>query len=285
VGYCTTSPRVLAYPWSGAGFGTKYSDPASVPTSTCYDVAFNPEGTAIALALDSSPYVSVYAWSSSGFGTRYSNPASLPAGTPLGVTFNPAGTAIALAHLTTPFVTAYPWSGSGFGTKYANPSTLPTGTGRGLGFSTDGSQLAVAHDTSPFFSVYAFSISGFGAKTANPSVLATAAGTGIKYSPQGPNALFVSISGPPYILGYTSASGSKFSDPVSLPPGVGQDLAFSPNGWAVALACGTTPFLLAYKRSLNDSAGLQGGFGTQFSSPSTLPAGAGRGVIFGRTPA
>ena len=240
---------------------------------------------AIALSIAEFPGVVAYSWNISGFGGLYSTPTTLPTGAGNGIAFSPDGLSVAVAHLTTPFVTAYPWSGSGFGTKYANPSTLPTGTGRGLGFSTDGSQLAVAHDTSPFFSVYAFSISGFGAKTANPSVLATAAGTGIKYSPQGPNALFVSISGPPYILGYTSASGSKFSDPVSLPPGVGQDLAFSPNGWAVALACGTTPFLLAYKRSLNDSAGLQGGFGTQFSSPSTLPAGAGRGVIFGRTPA
>ena len=35
-----SSPFVVAYPWS-AGFGTKYADPATLPTSAANAVAFN----------------------------------------------------------------------------------------------------------------------------------------------------------------------------------------------------------------------------------------------------
>ena len=34
-----TSPRISAYPWS-SGFGTKYSDPGTLPTGTGYGVAW-----------------------------------------------------------------------------------------------------------------------------------------------------------------------------------------------------------------------------------------------------
>ena len=35
------TPFITAYPWSGSGFGTKYSNPATVPTLTGFGVAFN----------------------------------------------------------------------------------------------------------------------------------------------------------------------------------------------------------------------------------------------------
>lgn len=33
-------PYISAYPWSGSGFGTKYSNPATLPTGTGNGVAF-----------------------------------------------------------------------------------------------------------------------------------------------------------------------------------------------------------------------------------------------------
>jgi len=36
----STSPFVTAYPWSGSGFGTKFANPATLPTSTGIGVAF-----------------------------------------------------------------------------------------------------------------------------------------------------------------------------------------------------------------------------------------------------
>ena len=82
-----STPYISAYPWSSSGFGTKYSDPGTLPPSTGCGVAFSPDGSAIAIAHSSSPYVSAYPWSSSGFGTKYSNPGTLPTNTGRGVAF------------------------------------------------------------------------------------------------------------------------------------------------------------------------------------------------------
>jgi hypothetical protein len=37
----STTPFVSAYPWSGSGFGTKYTNPATLPTGNGNGVAFN----------------------------------------------------------------------------------------------------------------------------------------------------------------------------------------------------------------------------------------------------
>ena len=83
----STTPYVSTYPWSGSGFGTKFSDPATLPAGTVWGVAFSPSGTEIAVAHNTTPFVSTYPWSASGFGTKFSNPATLPASTGWGVAF------------------------------------------------------------------------------------------------------------------------------------------------------------------------------------------------------
>ena len=82
-----TSPYISVYPWS-SGFGTKYSNPSTLPTGNGRGVAFSPDGADIAVAHDTSPYISVYPWSS-GFGTKYSDPSTLPTGSGRGVAFSP----------------------------------------------------------------------------------------------------------------------------------------------------------------------------------------------------
>jgi hypothetical protein len=82
------SPYASAYPWSGSGFGAKFSDPATLPPSVAgYGVAFTSSGDAIAVSGFNSPYVSAYPWSGSGFGTKFSDPATLPTGTGYGMAF------------------------------------------------------------------------------------------------------------------------------------------------------------------------------------------------------
>ncbi len=126
------SPYLTVYPWNSPGFGTKFANPAVLPSGNCNDVVFNNAGTVIAAAVAVSPFVEAYAWSA-GFGSKFSNPSSLPAGAGSGIDFSPSDNAIAVAHASSPFVTAYAWSG-GFGAKYADPSTLPAGAGQYVKF-------------------------------------------------------------------------------------------------------------------------------------------------------
>jgi len=83
----STTPYISVYPWSVSGFGTKYANPATLPTGNGNDINFNQDGTALAIAHDTSPFISVYPWSVSGFGTKYANPATLPTGNGSGVSF------------------------------------------------------------------------------------------------------------------------------------------------------------------------------------------------------
>ena len=117
------SQRVAAWPWSGGTWGSRYANPATMPTGSSLDLAWSPSGADLAVAHNTTPFISVYPFSG-GFGTKYANPSTLPAGNGKGVAFNGDGSAIAVAHVTSPYISAYPWA-AGFGTKYANPTTLP----------------------------------------------------------------------------------------------------------------------------------------------------------------
>jgi hypothetical protein len=84
-----TSPFITAYPWSGAGFGTKYTDPATLPTNNGNGVAFSSAGDAIAVAHSATPFIAAYPWNAgTGFGTKYTDPATLPLSGGLAVAFS-----------------------------------------------------------------------------------------------------------------------------------------------------------------------------------------------------
>jgi len=190
--------------------------------------------------------------------------------------------AIAVAHAGSPYITAYPWGDStGFGTKFSNPSTLPGSlSGRGVDFSPTGDAIAVAHSSSPYVTAYPWSDStGFGTKFSNPSTLPSNTGRAVAFSPSG-DAIAVAHTSSPYISAYqwsSSGFGSKFSNPSTLPSNFSNsafDVAFSPAGDAIAVAHANLDRVSAYPWSSST------GFGTKFSSPSTLPGGDGRGVAF-----
>jgi len=224
-----TTPFVSVYPWSGSGFGIKFTNPTTLPAGTGFKIAFNSAGDAIAVAHATTPFVSAYPWSSFGFGTKFTNPATLPTVTGYGVAFSPSGAAIAVAHETSPFVSAYPWSGSGFGTKYTNPATLPTNYGTSVAFSPSGDAVAVTHATTPFVSAYPWSGSGFGTKFTNPATLPASDGYGVAFSPAG-DAIAVAHYTTPFVSAYPwsgSGFGTKFSNPSTLPTGNGNGVAFN----------------------------------------------------------
>jgi hypothetical protein len=64
---------VIAFSW-GAGFGTKYANPASPPS---YAISMDWENTNAAIAFGNrtfGPFGEVFRWSSAGFGAKYSSP-------------------------------------------------------------------------------------------------------------------------------------------------------------------------------------------------------------------
>ncbi|MGH8742917.1 MAG: hypothetical protein ACREUY_01415, partial [Burkholderiales bacterium] len=108
---------------TSTGWGTKFSNPASLPPATALNVAFSPNHNALAISFVASPFMNAYPWSVSGFGTKFANPAVLPISTG-DVAFSKLGTTLAIAFVPAPqpiSVHAYIFSTSGFGAKYADP--------------------------------------------------------------------------------------------------------------------------------------------------------------------
>jgi hypothetical protein len=131
---------------------TKLTNPATLPASTGYGVAFSADGVYMSVASSASPLIIIYKRSGDVF-TKLADPAILPAGAGNGVAFSADGTYMAVASGVSPYITIYKRSGDVF-TKLASPATLPAGYGYGVAFSADGVYMAVAHDVSPYITIY-----------------------------------------------------------------------------------------------------------------------------------
>ena len=173
--------RALGKPLNGhpssTGFGTKYSDPATLPTGLGSGLDITTTNTQLVASQGSvSPYVYAYDISSSGFGSKYSNPSTLPTAAVGGITLNSNDTAVIVNQATTPI--AYAWSGSGFGSKYSDPSTS-TGTGptQVSMFSNDSVVFCSWTGSSPYVRAYAWTnAGGWGSAYSDPSSLPVTAG-------------------------------------------------------------------------------------------------------------
>lgn len=177
-----TSPRITIYPFDGAsafqsnngvdaqytrgvGFGTIYSNPATLPNSTARSVAFTNGAIILASRGTNSGFLEAWAWSdSTGFGTKYSNPATDfttekvgSSGNPLVLRASPNQSYLAVGgawnttHSTTPSnnLFLYDWNDStGFGTLYSNPTNSTTSNNsvsgaKDLAWTNDSASLAV----------------------------------------------------------------------------------------------------------------------------------------------
>ena len=106
-----------------SSFGTKYSNPSSLPSLSGRAVAISQNGSLLAVATESSPYISVYPWNTStGFGAKYSNPATLPTSTGLSVSWR-NNNILAVGQYSSPYLNVYAFN-NGFGSRYSNPVTL-----------------------------------------------------------------------------------------------------------------------------------------------------------------
>jgi hypothetical protein len=273
----SNSPYVSVYAWLASGFGTKFSNPATLPTGAGSGVAFSPSGDAISVVHSTSPSISTYPWSGSGFGTKYSDPSTLPSGG-ADVKFSPSGDAIAVSQSVSPYVVAYPWSGSGFGTKYSDPAILPIDSAYSVAFSPSGNAIAVANEDFANqynnISTYAWSGAGFGSRYSDPAFSFFALyATGVAFSPAG-DALAVSGSNTTLttsrylgVFLWSVSGGFVYGSvkyPSILPSGICEGVAFSPDGNAIAVAHRNSPYVTAYQWTGSD-------FGSKFVSPTTIP--------------
>ena len=288
----STTPFITAYPWSDTtGFGTKFSNPASLPNGNGTGAKFNSTGTLLGVAHGNSGqdnWSSIYPWSNvTGFGTKYTAP-TYPSninGT-YDLAINASSTAMAfIAGAAAGYIFAYAFSGAGFGSRYTVPSTpgnwnFSVG---GLNFNPAGSSIVLSYLTLGSGSGvigYPFNTgTGFGTKYTDPVGWGSGNNSrGNCFSPDGATVL-LSNNSSPFILAYpwnvSTGFGTKYANPASLPTDAGQKISFNPAGNVVALAHNTSPYIAAYPWS--------SGFGTKYSNPATTPTGNGTDVSFSTT--
>jgi hypothetical protein len=162
------TPFITIYNRSGDTF-TKLANPATLPASTSNGVAWNHDGSSLAVAHATSPFITIYNRSGDTF-TKLANPETLPPNTVNDVAWSPDGSKLAVAHSTSPFITVYNRSGDTL-TKLANPAVLPPSTGNDVAWSADGTLLLVGHNNAPYLTLYR--LSGSTLTRVDPSELPT----------------------------------------------------------------------------------------------------------------
>lgn len=200
------SPYVAAYTFSASsGFGTKWSNPATIPTAYSYAIAVNPAGTYVAFGNGGSPYLFVYPYTTS-FGTKVADPSSAVTAGATKVSWANESVMHMSLDASTPWVNSYAWSGSSFGTKFSAPAATPAATGYGIG-SDAAATLVVsmnAEASGPGIHGWPWS-NGYGTKFSAPSTTPGSSTTGLvfKYG----EALYA-VSGKTSMYAYpVSASG------------------------------------------------------------------------------
>lgn len=269
-----SSPFISVYPWkSSTGFGSKLSNPASLPPFSPTDVSFSPSGYSLAISMASSPFINVYPWTATGFGVKYSNPAALPSGNSQTVTFSPLSDAVIVGTTSYPFVSAYPWSSAGFGTRYSAPAATTNSTVYGVAFSPDGTAVVYGGyngggSSNSLVGMPWNSTTGFGTKFLDPSPTYTSLVRTVKFSPAG-NAVFVAQQSTPGIAAWawsSSGFGTKYGSP-ALTPVDGTDVSVTSTGDYVALSEGGVDIdVIPWSYTT--------GFGTSVRNSTLLPSSA-----------
>jgi hypothetical protein len=270
---CLDSPWIGGYPFSAAGFGTRYTltQPANI-FRLSNGVSFNDTGTYVAICNNDNPtfsiYIYCYAFSTAGFGTRYNNPAGHPGAATQSVAWNRAGTYIFEALALTPYIGAYPFS-AGFGSRVANPATLTTGQGTRITINNTDTAVIMGVGTTQRVAAWVWSdATGFGTKYAQPvSPIATGNGSACAFNPTSNEVIFSGATAPYYnqypwsdATGFGTVYAQAFTTPVN-PQTVGD---FNPTGTVLQGYLGVAPWGGAYVWNAGS------GLGTKYADPVGL---------------
>jgi hypothetical protein len=268
------APYFSVWQWSGVGFGTQYSNPASaLSPGSGGPAGFTWTQAVDAILTSNSTAVSfpqAWAWSqASGFGSKYSNGAAINSiGATTGITLNGDNTQVAFSQNAGTTISLYPWStATGFGTKYASPVTIPPfGNNPGsVSFNQITNDVAIGSTSSPFIAAYPVTSAGFGAKYSNPSTAIGGTVYAVRFSPNGGQIAVGNNSTPAALKIYQwgAGFGSLYSGP-SIPTTV-NSADWSSTGSEIAGATSSSsPYVRAYPWTT-------GGVGSQYSNPSTAP--------------
>jgi hypothetical protein len=272
-----SSPYVHVFTINSSGIGTKFSNPATVPTGLGRAVGFSPDGTNIAVGHTTSPFITAYPISGTGFGTKYANPSTLPPTTNYTAQWTPAGNEIAITGGSVPRAAVYNWS-NGFGTRQTNTFTEASIAMQPGSWNSTGTKLITGGGAAGNYGPLVFDhaagsgFSGYSAPGSQVSGTIYAA----RFNPAN-TAINISHSTTPFISAYqwndATGIGTRYNNPSPLPAAYTTGSGFSPSGTDIISAMTTSAQgTVAYKWS--DASG----FGTKYSDPATGPGANTRGA-------
>ena len=283
---CNASPFMQVYQVTNTGFGTKVSNPATLPTTAAIGVNFTTSNKDVIINKNNVP--SAWPWTGSGFGTKYTDSSTVMTYTnTYGGCVSAVGDDVFQGgSASTSLMSAWSFtSGTGWGSQYSNPSYILSGTNY-QGYSTDptGTLLMVAA-VSPNLSLINWSPGvGFGTRIAtagsNESYRGSFNQLGNFYLNVTSN-IYAGIPSPYIFFGIypvsTSGFGTKISGPSITNSGGTYTFVngvFSPYGTEIAMSSNIDNSIYAYPFTGSS-------FGTKYSNPATLPAGTVYDVQFG----
>jgi hypothetical protein len=262
----TSSPFIAAYPWSStSGYGAKYANPASLPSSASRALSFTAAGSNIIGGTNNTPFVYAYPFTNgTGFGTKYADLASSP----------PNGTCYAIATSGTTFA----WGGAGGVKSYNFSDTAGFGTYKNQDLTTVGiyslkvipssasvgaGYLLAGYDATSWLRFFS---GGTNLTGSGGSISSTGKVTGIDYDVIN-NRVAIAANGATGVAAFPFTGGSfgtKLTNPTTMPTGtISYGITFSPN----------YDYLIVLN---NNSSGSQistyawnGSFGTKQADPTT----------------
>jgi len=262
-----SSPYVNAWAFSGGAWGTKYSDPVTLPTSSAVSPQFSTSGTDVITAAGAN--FNIYRWSS-GWGTKYSSTTLPSSFLSNGTTFMLNDTAVAVSWEQSPYMYGYPFtSGTGLGTKWTDPASTIASRGGRVSYDKNTQTLVQITQLSgtPSGIGWPVSVSGFG--TALSGTYPSQANAGVlDHDKRGESIFFSFGNNSPFIRRYawtSSGLGSALTGPTGA--GSTQSVSVSPDNTAVVAYNTATPFIRVWPIRSSTT------MGTVYSNPSSLPAG------------